>query len=372
MLEIGKQSCNYRSVFTPVILILVMISLVLMFIWTFILSFFSIGSHQQLYNEIGLVLWCVWGFTINLTLQITFLYSRLIEIEPQLHLLFLFMWSEVGNMYCLLFLNKEEGDSFYTIGSKNTLVLYNFEKTFLTIANFSFVLLMAGRYAKKYLLVTSQNIQRILVTTSFIVFVSCFFGFFIYASDLVTVLLLFFLPTLFSFMMIFREIRMRTGCYTEQGLRLKCLVWILLVSTILTLPYQMSLIVTFNNEKILKLVIRASLWKCILNPLVILFCHSDLANLLFLFVFGSSFLFDDYDQIPKTEEEIRPREYSPPPIEYSPPPLVTGYGSTHHVTIEPIVEEDENDENSLEDDVVDSDEESYQKIYQDGELKTIY
>ena len=373
MFEIGKQGYrNYRNVLTPVVLILLIISLVLMFIWTLILPFFNVGPHQPLYNLIGLVLWCVWGLTINVTLQITYLYSRLIEIEPQTHLLFLFVWAEAGNMYCTLFLHRYEDESFYSTSNKNNLLLYDFEKTFFAISNFSFVLMVACRCSQKYLWITSGNIQRILVTTSFVTFVSCFFGFYFYASDAVTVLFLFIIPTLLSFSMVLKESYMRTEYSSEDGLRLRCLAWILLVSSILTLPYQMSLLVAFNN-KFIVLIVRASLWKCIINPLLIFFSHRELVNPFLLFVFGSSFLFDDYVEIPSTKEEMPSRKYSPPPL------VVTSYGSTGRA-IEPIAEEDESGESSYANpsdeeyhvDDNDVDVESYEKVYHDGELKTVY
>ena len=150
MHQVGQHGDKrYKYIAAPVFLFIFVPSLICMILWTLVLPKLSAeNDHHDLELLAGLVLWCIWGFIINLGCTLAYVCTRLIESEPQSHLVILISWSEVGSMYCTLF---------STSNNQEHPVLYSFQKTFLGITGFSLLVLIASRVSYKYLVTTSGS-----------------------------------------------------------------------------------------------------------------------------------------------------------------------------------------------------------------------
>ena len=381
----------------PVLIMVFFLAIFYLIFWTFVLPVSPSSTHD--FEKLGYIVWFILSVMVNLVFVYVTLRSPLWREEPQLYLLVLMCFAQVGTVYCTLLERRsyfmENNNVSLKTGapplhtsnsthntaldhdwrSKDGSTLYSFQKTFLALWTFSQTLLTACRCFTKYLLTTCSTLQRALITLLMLFFVSTTLGFMANTDRTATLIFLFIAPTLIALVMISYERRLNTGHYFEKALRYKIVVFIVSLTTILTIP---SVVIQFSSvddlhKTYIEYCYRIQLLICMVIPTIVICADVDGQLLSFFMtkVFGFSVF--EYDVI-KDGDDGSSSERPQSLIENGSP--VENYGSISAVTIPPFpnnkTEIANQDRLSSVATAIDTDNDEFiKRLYQKGEMKTL-
>ena len=402
-------------------------------IWTLIIPLFDEFDGKT--TELTEVLWYCFSAIANLVFTVLLMRSPLVQGEPQIHLLVLMCAAQVGLVYCVVLERSRDNDLYDDVSvNHNSDLLYSFEKTFLVLSSFSFTVMTSCRCFTKYLITTCSTVQRVVLTLLMLSIVSCGIGFMANTDRTATWFFVFIAPILVTLFMVVHEGRQldaggddggHHGYYADGGIRFRTIVTILLLRTVLTVPFMITRFMNCGqlpNEYSYRLF----LWNSLLVPFIVASSEQDLTRLFFIKVCG--FTYDELNDVDELDDATSSRRepfctsksnapgYRSSPISNAQPPLVSqsNYGSITPPKISPakrlecVAEEEEEqtlryddftgkEQTSLDVDVVvmatadDDDEQStsstmsasplpfamvtdndgYCRVYGEGEMKTI-
>ena len=334
------KRCTHLLPLTLMLAIVLILSYLL--IWTLVLPVLVVAQTETL----DTVLWYVFSVMLNLVFAGFVTRSPLGGGEPQLHLLVLMCVAQCGHMLCVVLARYHFNNAPYNGGigglEGGSTVLYSFQKSFLALSSFSYTLLTACRCFTKYLLTTCSTLQRILLTLLMLFVVSTGFGFLANTDRTATWLFLFIAPTLVTLIMVVYEKQLDAGHYFEDGLRYRTIVAILLVRTVLTIPYMVTRFLSMSDQQELpsKYCFRLFLWNSVLVPSIVICSEKEWMDLLFR---GCGF---SYEELDKFDPERTPCRYEPPQSNLDAPArrnyrsTLTSPAPTSPQTLKCVIEED--------------------------------